>query len=317
MGSKLRIAIFGAGAVGSLLAGHLLKQQAANVAVIARGRRLAAIREQGIIVENDEGRFSTAPVLDASNDPGQIGACDAVLLTVKAWQVEDAAPLLRPLLAKGGFVVPLQNGVEAYNTLASQLNPSQLTLGLSDQFVRLTASGSVKQVGPGPFIAMGEKDHRHSNRLDRLRQVFISSGINCQISDDIQRDIWMKFLFVETMGSLGAVTRAEIGQLRSLPETRKLLRSLIAETASLALKLGVRLEENAKQHILDKIDHVPPNAVASMAHDILSGKPSELHEQTGAVVRLAEKCGAAVPIHQVIYAALVPQERRSREHDLP
>jgi 2-dehydropantoate 2-reductase len=297
-----------------LLAAHILRGRTANLAIVARGKRLEVIRHSGIEVENDEGRFSTPPFSEVSDDPEKLGPCDVVLLTVKAWQVKEVAHLLRPLLAGGGFVVPLQNGVEAYDTLASYIDPSQLALGLTDQFVRITSSGSVKQTGPGPRITVGEKDGRVSERLGLLTRVLTRSGINCVVSDDIHRDLWMKFLFVETMGSLGAVTRARIGQIRDLPETRHLLKLMIAETNLLALKLGIRLGETAKQDILRKIDKVPENAIASMAQDILNGRPSELGEQTGAVVRLAESNGVKVPAHQLIYAALLPQERQSRAY---
>src|SRR5437879_5165829 len=116
----MRIAIAGTGAVGGLL-GALLLRGGAEVAFVARGAQLAAPRAVGSF---------TVPVALASDDPAALGAADAVIVAVKAWQMDGLAESLRPLLAQGGFVVSLQNGVEAHDRLASVLGAERVAGGL-------------------------------------------------------------------------------------------------------------------------------------------------------------------------------------------
>jgi 2-dehydropantoate 2-reductase len=124
--------------------------------------------------------------------------------------------------------------------------------------------------------------------------------------------MWNKFLFIAALSGVGAVSRVPAGVIRSLPETRELLRQALEEIYSVALRSGVALPADAVARTLEFIDGLPPDGTASMQRDVLAGRPSELEAQVGAVVRLGERLGVEVPVHRTIYAALLPQERRAR-----
>ncbi len=309
----MRIAIVGAGGVGGLLAG-LLARAGHEVLVVARGAHALAIREGGIRVDSPLGRFA-ARVAAVSGDPGALGQADAVLVCVKAWQVADLAPRLAPLVAQGGLVVPLENGVEAASRLAARLGEERVAGGVVAMLSWIEGPGAIRHVGKLLRVTMGERGDRagkRSERLEALAAALRTAGADAVIADDVERATWEKFLLIEPWGSVAAAARAPLGVVLGVPETRGLLAVAMEELATLARARGVALAADAVARTLSLLDGVQPDATASMQRDIGTGKPSELEDQTGAVVRLAREAAVPVPAHEAILAALLPQERAAR-----
>ena len=309
----MRIAIVGAGGVGGLLGG-LLARSGAEVVVVARGGQLAAIHKGGLRVDSPLGSF-TARVAAAAEDPAALPAADAVLLAVKAWQVTEIGPRLAPLVAPGGVVVPLQNGVEAADQLARALGPEPVAGGVIKVLAWLDAPGAVKHVGINPVVIMGERGARagsRSPRLDALSAALARAGVEARVSQDVERDVWEKFLLIEPWGAIAAASRAPLGILRALPETRALYQAALGEVAALARARGVALPGDAVARTTAFIDTLPPEGTASMQRDIGAGRPSELEDQVGAVARLGRESGVPTPVHEALYAALLPQEAAAR-----
>ncbi len=309
----MRIAIVGAGGVGGLLAG-LLSRAGVEVEVVARGAHADAIRTGGLRVDSPLGKF-TAPVSTVGDDAAALAPADAVLVAVKAWQVAELAPSLRPLVAAGGVVVPLQNGVEAAGRLAAVLGEEHVAGGLVAVLSWIDGAGAVKHVGAPPRVKLGERGERAgrpSPRLDALAAALRAAGAEVEVVADPERALWEKFLLIEPWGTVSAAARAPIGAVRSVPETRAVLVGAMEELARLARARGVALPDDAVARTLALIDAVPFEATASMQRDLGAGRPSELADQTGAVVRLAREARTDVPIHSVLYASLLPQEAAAR-----
>jgi 2-dehydropantoate 2-reductase len=306
----MRIAVVGAGGVGGLIAG-LLARAGNDVALVARGAHLAAIRGQGLHVESPRGTF-TATGLQASDDPGQLAPADAVLVAVKGWQVPEVAPRLAPLLGERGFAVPLENGVESAGHLARVLGDDRVVGGLCHMLSWIEAPGRVHHVGELLRVTLGERRGGSSSRVEALGETLRGAGIDVQVADDVEAATWEKFLFIEPFGAVGAVTRAPIGVVRALAETRRLLATAMGEVGALGRARGVRLAGDAEARALELIDRLPADGTASMQRDVQAGRASELHDQTGAVVRLARESAVPVPVHEALYAALLPQEQAAR-----
>jgi 2-dehydropantoate 2-reductase len=309
----VRIAIVGAGGVGGVLAG-LLARAGTEVAVVARGAHADAIRARGLGVDSPLGRF-TVPLAAVSADPAALGPADAVIVAVKAWQVAEVAPSLAPLVAAGGVAVPLQNGVEAAGRLAAALGEERVAGGLVAVLAWIEGPGAVKQVGAAPRVRVGERGARAgrpSARLDALAGALRAAGIDAEVVPDIERASWEKLLLIEPWGTLGAATRAPIGVLRADPATRALLAGLQEEVLRVGRARGVDLPGEAPARTLAQLDGVPAEATASMQRDLGAGRPSELDDQPGALVRLAREAGVPVPLHETLYALLVPQEAAAR-----
>ena len=309
----MRIVVVGAGGVGGLLAG-LLSRAGTEVAVLARGAHADAIRAHGLRVDSPLGRF-TAPIAAVSDDPAALGRADAVLVAVKAWQVAELAPTLAPLVAGGGVVVPLQNGVEAAPRLAAALGEDRVAGGLIAVLAWIVGPGAVKHVGMPPRIKMGERDAqagRPSPRLEALAGALRAASVEVEVVADVERAAWEKYLLIEPWGTVSAAARAPMGVVRTVPETRALLVAMQEELARVGRARGVALPADAPARTMVFLDGVPFEGTASMQRDLGAGRPSELADQTGAVIRLAREAGVAVPLHETLYASLLPQEAAAR-----
>jgi 2-dehydropantoate 2-reductase len=291
----------------------LLARSGNDVSFVARGAHLAAIQAGGLRVHGPWGTFTVHPrAAAAPADLAEAGPFDAVLVAVKAGQVRDIAPGLRPLLGADTVVVPLQNGVEAASTLAGALGEGPVAGGLCQVFAWREGAGEVRTTGTPLQITVGEMRGGGSPRLERLAAAVRASGAAAVVADDVAAAAWEKFLFIDPFGSLGAAARAPLGVLRTEPRTRALLVAAVEEVAAVARGRGVRLPPDAVARTLARYHDLPATATASMQRDLLGGRPSELDEQTGAVVRLGEEAGVPVPIHRFLLAILRPQEETAR-----
>ncbi len=308
----MRIAIVGAGGVGGVFGG-LLAHAGHDVAFVVRGENLAAIRAGGLRVHGPWGTHLVHPA--AAEDPAALARgspFDAVLVCVKAGQVKEIASSLRPLVGERTVVVPLQNGVEAAELLSGALGEGRVAGGLCHVFAWREAPGEVRTTGTPLQITLGELGGPPSPRLERLAEAIRGSGAGAILAADVVAAAWEKFLFIDPFGSVGAVTRAPLGVMRSEPRTRALLVAAAEEVAAVARARGVALPADAVARTVARYDELPAEATASMQRDVAAGRPSELHEQTGAVVRIGEAAGASIPVHRFLYAALLPQEAAAR-----
>lgn len=307
----MKIAVFGTGAVGGYFGGRLA-QSGEEVTFIARGENLKAIRENGLRVDSIKGNFSVRPY-GITNDTTQVGIVDAVLVAVKAWQVAEAAEAIRPMIGRDTIVVPLENGVEAPAALAAVLGKGPVLGGLCRIISMVVGPGHIHHAGAEPSIAFAELDNRPSPRAELLRDAFVRAGVSAQVPPDIYAAVWEKFLFIAPVSGVGAVTRATLGAIRSVPETRKLLTEAMREVYEVARAGNVALAEDTVTKVLGFVDKLPPDGTASMQRDIQEGRPSELESQNGAVVRLGRKAGVKTPVHEFLYASLLPAEQLARK----
>jgi 2-dehydropantoate 2-reductase len=306
----MRIAVFGTGAVGGYF-GAQLARAGEEVSFIARGEHLQAIRTQGLHVETPKGEIVIRPAR-ATDDPAEIGTVDAVLVGVKAWQVPETAQAMRPMIGPHTIVVPLQNGVEAPAQLAAALGAEHVLGGTCGTLSQVTGPGRIRSIGEVHFVKFGELDNRPSERAERLRQAFERAGVKAEVPADIHQAIWGKFLLVVSFGGVGAVTRAPLGVIRAVPETRSMLEQCMREVLAVAGARRVALGDAAMTNALALVDSMPAGATTSLQRDIAEGRPSELEAWNGAAVRLGRAAGVATLVHEFIYHSLLPSERRAR-----
>ncbi len=303
----MKIAVFGAGGVGGYFGGRLA-QAGHDVTFIARGKHLGAIKNGGLRVESINGDF-IIPQAKATDDPSGIGEMDLVLVSVKAWQVLDAAHAIKPMIGGTSTVLPLENGIEAAAELAVVLGSQHIVGGLCKIISYIGEPGLIRHVGAKPYIAVGELDGSDSPRVGEICDAFDSAGVSIEKMDNIQAAIWEKFLFIASWSGVGAVTRAPVGAIRTYQPTRELLARSMKEITRLAIAQGVVLPDDVIEKNVNFIDSLPPESTTSMQRDIQDGRPSELEAQCGAVVRLGEQHNIATPVNSFIYHSLSLMER--------
>jgi len=302
----VKIAVIGAGAVGGYFGGRLALG-GNDVAFLVRGKTLEALRSGPLRVDSVKGDFEMA--VRATDRPEEIEDADVVLVAVKARQVPEAAAAIDTMPSRQSVIVPLQNGMEAPEQLAAVIGWERVAGGLCRIVSEIVDAGHIRHSWAEPSVAIGElRPLRHKERLEELRDAFRTAAVRCDVEQDIKFAMWEKFLFI-IWGALGAVTRLPIGPIRRAPESRARLLAALEELAAIARADGAAVDVAKTMAILDRL---PEDTTASMQRDIMAGRPSELEAQTGAVVRFGQKAGIATPVHDAIYAELLPLEKRAR-----
>jgi 2-dehydropantoate 2-reductase len=300
----MRIAIVGAGGVG----GYFGAQLAANgedVVFVARGAHGAAMRERGLVVRSHRHPQHIDPVTVVER-PEQIGDADLVVIAVKLWDTENVARSLAPLAASGASVVSLQNGVQKDEVLRRHVPASAVFGGASHLSAFIEGPGAIVQHGDLQHIVVGEYDGTASARVTDFVRRCTSAGIDAEVSGDIQRELWEKYVFLVGISALTAATRLPIGPLRADPVTRSLLADVMREVVDVGRACGVRLGPELVQERLEFIDTLSAGMRASMANDLAEGRRLELPWLSGGVVDMAADVGLEVPANRTIAALLAP-----------
>lgn len=299
----MRIAIIGAGGVGGYF-GARLQAAGSDVAFVARGAHLAALRERGLRVESPKGDLHLARV-EATDNPETVGVVDAVLLTVKMYDLDDASRRLAPLIGRHTAVITLQNGVEAVDIVAGHVGREHVAGGVAYIAAVIAEPGVIRHTSLDSLI-FGELDRRRSERLVALEQACLRAGFGARISDDIDIDLWSKFSRLSVFSGMTAVTRSTMGVLRSDPELLAMLVAACKETIAVGRARGVDLPDRLMDEILQMVHTLPHHAKASMLEDLERGRRLELPWLSGAVVRLGASVGVPTPIHAFIATVLKP-----------
>jgi 2-dehydropantoate 2-reductase len=307
----MRIAVFGTGGVGGYFGGRLA-QAGCDVVFLARGAHLDAIKARGLKVDSILGDFIVTDA-QATDDPSKAGEVDVVLVCVKAWQVRDAARPIRALVGPGTCVVPLQNGVEAADQLAAELGPARVLGGLCGVISFVAGPGHIRHAAESePFVTIGELDNRSSERTSRLLAAFQRAGVKAQIAADIRVALWQKLMLIASMGGIGAITRAAVGVWRDVAETHAMYNAVVREVYAVGRARGLAVPETHVQTVTNWPDRLEPEGTTSLQRDIAAGRPSELEQLIGVVVRGGRETGVATPLTAFIYQSLLPGELQAR-----
>lgn len=305
----MKIAIIGTGGVGGYF-GAKLAQAGNDVTFLARGEHLRTIQNNGLIVKSILGDFKVQNI-KVTDRISNIEKPDLVIISVKAWQVKEIGAELTTILNNDTIIIPLQNGVLAADELAENIDKKHILGGLCRIISKIEAPGVINHFGVTPTIVFGELDKSITERLTRIQTVFNAAGIESEISDDIEADLWKKFISICVSGLL-AVSNTTYGELRGLKETRTLMVELINEVYKLSQKIGINIEEGFVDKTVSFIDSYPSNSTSSLTRDVWERKPSEIEYQNGTVVWLGEKYGVATPINRFVYSCILPSEIKAR-----
>jgi 2-dehydropantoate 2-reductase len=305
----MRIAIVGAGGVGGYF-GAKLARAGESVVVLARGAHLEAIRRNGLRVRSAvDGEFASK--VDAVESFAGQPPVDMVLFCVKSFDTREAAETLRPVLDRDTGVVSLQNGVDNEEILDDVLGTGRALGGAAFVFSTIESPGVIAHTLLGRIV-FGELDGGVSERATRLRDALAAAGVPVELSTDIRRVLWEKYLLISAQAGTTALTRAPIGVIRQTPETWQMYRRIVEELAAVARAAGVSLPSDVVETILKNASALAPTAFSSLHHDLVHGRRLELEALHGHAVRLGERLGVPTPTVFAVYAALKPHAAGSR-----
>jgi 2-dehydropantoate 2-reductase len=299
----MRIAIVGAGGVGGYFGGRLAAA-GADVAFLARGAHLAAMRARGLRITSPKGDLHL-PRVTAESDPRAIGPVDVAFFAVKLYDTDDAVALLPPLVGPHTVVVGFQNGVETVASLTRAVGASHTAGGVSYVSAVITEPGVIKHTAMDHLI-FGMPDGSPSPQLEALLEACRPAGFQSTLSRDITVDIWTKFVRLSVFSGMTAATRSTIGVIVNDPELLEMLKAAVRETLAVAHAKGVAVASSIDEDVAAAYKALPPRAKASMLEDLERGRRIELPWLSGAVARIGREVGVPTPIHTFINAVLKP-----------
>ena len=302
----MRIAIIGAGGVGGYF-GARLQQAGAEVHFVARGAHLAALRTNGLTVESPLGNIHL-PHVNVTDNPGDIGRADMVWLSVKLWDMEAAVRSMRPLIGPDTGIISFQNGVQKDDVLRAAFGEKAVMGGVAYIATNIDRPGVIKHTGTMQRLIFGEYDGQRSPRAEALLDASIRGGINAELSDDVRKAIWEKFVFLVGLSGSTTTMRETIGPIRLNPRARAFLFDLMRETVAVGRALGVALPPDFAEQRLAFVDGLPDAMTSSMHHDLKAGKRLEVSWLSGGVAQLGEKAGVPTPMNRAVWDILALHE---------
>ena len=301
----MRIGVMGAGAIGGYLAARLAAA-GHELALIARGPHLAALRERGLRLRSELGDVHAWPAA-ATDDPREVGPVDLLLFTVKLYDAESAIAAALPMVAPTTGVVTFQNGVEATDLLGRAFGPERTIGGTAHIPAQIVAPGEIGHLARLARFVIGAMSGPPDERVAEFGDALVAAGVDASITDRIERAIWEKFVLLAAFSGVSAVTRASFATIRGHDATRAMLVAAVLEAVTVAMAKGVDLPPDcAERTIRFLLEEAPPEAKASQTHDLEAGRRLELPWLSGAVVRLGRELGLPTPTHQFLCAALAP-----------
>ena len=301
--TRMHIVVIGAGGVGGYF-GSRLARAGRSVTFVARGAHLDQIRRDGLRVRSAIEGESTVRV-DAVEKLDATRPADVVLLCVKAFDTEAAIEKIRPVVGPETAVVSLQNGVDNEDKIDALLGPGHAVGGAAYVFAVLEAPGVIAHTLGGKIV-FGELDGRVTARGERLRDALVAAGVPVELSTNVRRTLWEKYLLISAQAGMTALTRCPLGIVRDTPESWRMYRMIVEELGAVARAAGVALPADSVASITGAAAGMAPHLYSSLYHDLIQGKRLELEALHGHAVRLGERLGVPTPMVFAVYAALRP-----------
>lgn len=300
----MKVATMATGGIGGFL-GVKLANAGHDVAMIARGAHLQAIRENGLVLDGASG-VETGHPWRVTDDPAEVGPVDVIFFAVKGGALEDAARACLPMLGQETLVVPFLNGVEASERLAEIIPRHHVAKGVAKVSTAIAVPGRIKQSDTFNSFEFAEWDSRPSARIDALRAALNAAGTNAPEVADIDAALWFKFVLFTALSGVTAAGRCTVGDVVATPQLAELYKGVLAETAAVGRAMGVDIPEGTEAAIWTRTTQFWPGGRASTAIDIEAGRPIEIDWISGAAVRLGARVGVPTPLNAALYGLLLP-----------
>lgn len=298
----MKIAIMGAGGVGGYF-GAKLAASGEEVHFIARGEHLAAMRNRGLQLYSATGDVLVKPVR-ATDKPAEVGSADLVIVAVKLWSTEDALRDARPLVGPNSAVVSFQNGVVATDLIAKAYGKARTLGGVASIAAVIESPGVIRHTGTMAILSVGELDGKISPRCQAFIGACTKAAIQARASEAIEKAIWEKYVFLVAASGMTCLTRLPLGPIREDSDTRALIAQLMSEVVAVGKAKGVALDSDLVERLMQRLDSMPREMVASMLGDLERGNRLELPWLAGGVVQMGKALGVPTPANSFLHAAL-------------
>ncbi len=294
----MRVAVVGAGAMGSLF-GALLAEAGEDVWLIdVWAEHVNAIQSAGLIVER-EGKIRRID-LSATTDPADVNSCKLVIVFVKSIHTAAAAKTAAKLAGDNGLVLTLQNGLGNADQIAQDVDPMRVVAGTTSYGATMLGPGKIRHAGIG-LTTIGRWQPGESDRVPEVAKLLTTAGIETDVVADVRRIIWDKLLINVGINAITALTGIKNGQLPDLEQTIWLSGAAVNEAMTVAAAQDIAVRQDAVDHVLEVARATSGNR-SSMGQDVDNQRLTEIDTINGAVVREAERLGLAAPVNRALTA---------------
>lgn len=291
-----RLLIFGAGAVGGYYGGMLVRA-GYDVTFIARGKGYDVLKQNGLTLIREDNK-EILPI-KVFNDTNSLGTFDYVFICVKSMDTRSAVQAIKDNVDKNTTVVSFQNGVENEDIIGEVIGIEKVVGALVFVASKLIEPGVVYQFGYNGGL-VGELDYKKTNRILELKEMFQSSGIDVHISDDIRAELWNKLVWNASFNPVSVLTGKTVDKILEDKELYELTKNIMTEVRDVALAQGLNLRKDTVEFNLGRSKGFE-GFKTSMLQDFEHGKPLEIEEIVGVVIRKAKEKNIQVPNIEKIY----------------
>ena len=294
----MKIAIVGAGAMGSVYAGVLGHAGNEVWAVDIDARHIAAIRERGLHVEGASGKRNVR--VHATTDAREVGTCDLVVIATKVRHVADAARAASGLLGPDTPVLTIQNGIGGVEAATDALGAERVVVGVAGGFgARLLGPGRVRHEGM-ELVRLGENSGPATPRTREIAEVWSRAGFRVRVFDNIRTLVWEKLICNGAFGAVCALTGMTVGEVLDSGEAWPVAAACAREGEAVARARGIALGfDDAAAYVRDFGAKIPDGR-PSMQQDLQAGRPSEIDAINGGVAKAGREAGVATPTHDLL-----------------
>lgn len=301
----MKLVIVGAGALGTYF-GLRMHEAGHDVTFLVREGRAAQIKAHGLKIESVCGNTEWQNP-NIVTDPNQIDSADIALLGVKGYHLDGVLPAVKVLAEKGAVIYPLLNGIEHMDRLENAVGSDHLLGGVAYIVAALNEKGHVVHTGTQHTFIFGAVSSAGEEVCQKLQANAGQVNMELVHSDNIQRDMWQKYIFITAFSGLTSASRLPIGPIRKSAPTLKLGGHVLMEMGTLANACGIELPEVGVAGF-EKLKSFPDEATSSMHQDLMHGRPMEVDHLLGGALRLGEQYGVELPHVETLYALLKPHE---------
>lgn len=308
----MHILVVGSGGLGCYLA-YMFSKSGAHVSLIARGGNLEATRQNGLAFQHNDDIefesnirvFSGASEFSSSNhhSPPVL-----IFLTTKMYDLEQATQEWSQVVDPNAVFTTVQNGVQANEIVARFVGKKQQLDCVCYVSVTLDRPGHIRLVGQHARLLLGGKDEHAQKVAARLVDICDGSDMDVLMSDQIDEEIWRKFVFFAAVSGVTSICRQPLGKIRDNEVGRDVLTAAVSEVVDVAHAMGVKLEKSLVKETLELIDRKSETLKPSLLVDLEQGRRLEIEWISGAVHRLGRTAGIDTKVHSTICAALRPFE---------
>ena len=302
-----RVAVFGAGAVGSYLGSRLAKA-GAGVHLIARGNHFEVLRKSGLTLITPTGTETLH--IAATDAPATIGIVDVVIFGVKSYDTESAAAQLKPLVGARTAVISVQNGIDNEARIAAAVGKDHVVPAAVYILAAIEADGVIRS-GPARMVIGEYEPGPPTPRVEELVALFRAGGVDASASADVRVSKWEKYTLLVGFSAVSATTQLPLGEIRLSTAAKSMMRAVMQEAFDVGRALGVPLPgdlvERSHALVLAQAD----SEGASLRNDLLKGRRMEIEALQGTLSRLGRETGVPTPWTNAAFAVLEPWALRN------